>query len=106
VSFLKLFGLLRLEGEVFDFHFPFDLKLFFDLFDSFFFTCLFVFFIEKVLDFVFEYRGDLFLLLIMEVVFVIEVDKFVVVFDFLFGILGHLWVNNFIYWLMGGLGID
>ncbi len=103
MSFLKLFGLLRLKGEVFDFHFPFDLELFFDQFDSFFFICLLVFFIEKVLDFVFEYRGDLFLLLILQVVFVIEVDKFVVVFDFLFDILGHLWVDNFIYWLMVGL---
>lgn len=89
VALLKLLGLLGFDRELLEFHFSFSFKLFFHLLDPFSFLGFLVFFFEKILELILKNRGDFFLLLIMEVVFIIKLDEFVVVFDFLFSILGH-----------------
>ncbi len=89
VAFLKLLGLFGFKGELLEFHFSFSLKIFFHLLNSFSFLGFLVFFLEQILDLILKNRGDFFLLLIMEVVFIIKLDEFVVFLDFLSIILGH-----------------
>ncbi len=89
VAFLKLLGLFGFERELLDFDFSFSFKVLFYLFDSFSFLGFLVFFLEEIIDLILKNRIDFFLLLIVEVIFVVKLDEFVVVLDFLFSILGH-----------------
>ena len=89
VTFLKLLGLFGFERELLEFHFSFSFKVLFHLFDSFSFLGFLVFFLEEIMDLILKNRGDFFLLLIMEVIFVVKLNQFVVFLGFLFSILGH-----------------